>query len=97
VKGLLSSKINGDYIFRRMLEDLQDPAYAVRTLPAGSGHSCDAVAGEPIERKNSSYVIRAEDHGVPQRRHRVILLGFDVISISPALSNSSPPADAGCV
>jgi DNA (cytosine-5)-methyltransferase 1 len=81
VKGLLTSKISGEYIFRRMLEDLQDPPRAVGQRTCGGGTRFrvipfDEITNETVEYKHSAYLVRAEDHGVPQRRHRVILLGI---------------------
>jgi DNA (cytosine-5)-methyltransferase 1 len=81
VKGLLSSKISGEYIFQRMLDDLQEPGSATRSREIWGGTRyrivpCDAMTDEPVEYRYSDYIIRAENLGVPQRRHRVILLGI---------------------
>jgi DNA (cytosine-5)-methyltransferase 1 len=69
VKGMLNSKHGGSPIFDRILADLRQPkdglAYEVRSL---------VVAGEKLEPKD--YVIEADDYGVPQSRHRVILFGI---------------------
>lgn len=64
VKGLLSHRLAGVAMFDRILEDLRRPGYVVRSF---------VVPGD--DPAPSDFVIRAEDHGVPQRRHRVILLG----------------------
>lgn len=70
VKGLLSSQHSGNPMFERIIKDLSMPAegleYEIRSfVKAGSGDSL-----EP-----SDYVIPSECHGIPQSRHRVILLG----------------------
>lgn len=70
VKGLLSSKHSGDPMFERIIADLSSPAegleYEIRSFTKkGDGESL-----EP-----SDYIIHSEDYGIPQSRHRVILLG----------------------
>lgn len=70
VKGLLSSQHSGNPMFDRIIADLSMPAegleYEIRSfVKAGNG---DSLA--PVD-----YVIPAERYGIPQRRHRVILLG----------------------
>jgi DNA (cytosine-5)-methyltransferase 1 len=70
VKGLLSSQHSGSPMFERILADLSAPApgleYEIRSfVKAGDSKSLD-----PID-----FVIQAERHGIPQCRHRVILLG----------------------
>lgn len=64
VKGLLSHRLAGQSVFQQILEDLRRPGYEVRSF---------------VTREESlspdDYVIRAEEYGVPQRRHRVILFG----------------------
>ena len=65
VKGLLSAGHGGQSMMQRILEDLRlGGKYSVRSL---------VVEGDDPDPKD--FVIRAEDYGVPQRRHRVILLG----------------------
>jgi DNA (cytosine-5)-methyltransferase 1 len=70
VKGLLSSQHSGDPMFEKIIGDLSKPAegleYEIRSLvKAGSGDSL----------KPADYVIASERYGIPQSRHRVILLG----------------------
>src|SRR5690606_14557608 len=90
VKGLLSARTNQDTIFTKILRDLSDPVKAFQFEEARQQISNDgptyrifSLAKEPdgedvfgnpnYEPKN--FVIKAEDYGVPQKRHRVILLG----------------------
>ena len=81
VKGILTAKVSGKSIFEKIREDLTCPARAL-----GSNHS--EVEYEllplayPLENRdlsgffqNKDFVIRAEEFGIPQARHRVILLG----------------------
>lgn len=71
VKGLLSSKHKGQRMFQTILGDLSRPSadlgYEIRSLAVPPG-LVSAIAP-------TDFVIRAERYGVPQRRHRVILLG----------------------
>lgn len=70
VKGLLSSQHSGNPMFEKIISDLSRPAegleYEIRSpVKSGSGDSL----------KPGDYVIAAERYGIPQNRHRVILLG----------------------
>jgi DNA (cytosine-5)-methyltransferase 1 len=87
VKGLLSAELKGSSTFESLLLDLQSPKVALRE-PAGRQKPATRRGGEyqiysftnprkdPFELKPSDYVIEAERFGIPQRRHRVILLGI---------------------
>ncbi len=70
VKGLLSSKSAGTSMFDRIKQDLQRPGgdheYSIYSL---------VTAGEPKSLRPADFIIRSELYGVPQRRHRVILVG----------------------
>ncbi len=74
VKGLLSSTHDGGRIFERILHDLQHPL-------ATTGRIHDAAQYEihPVVDTGTSgvsrFIVRAEEHGIPQARHRVILVG----------------------
>ena len=69
VKGMLTSQHKGSPIFERIMKDLQSPgddrSYVVRSF---------VVDKEDLEPQD--FVIRAEEYGIPQRRHRVILFGI---------------------
>lgn len=70
VKGLLSSKNGDSGMFQTILSDLSH-------LPGGVQYEIRSlvVDDEPDNLAPSDFIIKAEDYGVPQRRHRVILLG----------------------
>lgn len=70
VKGLLSSTHGGQEMFTRILRDLQEPKRGLRY----EIHSLTVRNSD--EYSPSDFVIRAEEFGVPQRRHRVLLLGL---------------------
>lgn len=84
VKGLLSSRVDGAPIIDRMLDDLSDPALAVgeperagqyryhlHSLVAPTQFGLDGVPFNP----GPDFLIECEQYGIPQMRHRVILLG----------------------
>ena len=77
VKGMLSSTVNGRRVFEMLMEDLS-------SLGTGGGHLYDlraiclknGKASLQEVAKPSDSVVRAEEFGVPQRRHRVIVVGI---------------------
>lgn len=92
VKGILSASVNGTKIFHEILNDLSDPDAALGEAASGSGYriyslSCAtsysrATADDPIDLQD--FILKTEDYGVPQARHRVILLGVrEGIAIGP--------------
>jgi DNA (cytosine-5)-methyltransferase 1 len=80
VRGILSAKINGEIIFPQILKDLSDPG-RVTKIKGVSGYKIYSLVTEaeapnqPQYKKSSDFLIRAEQYGIPQARHRVILLG----------------------
>ena len=71
VKGILSSSYNGLPIFDRILDDLSHPA-------SGLDYEIRSFVTSPSGTPNlpEDFVIRSEHFGIPQMRHRVILLGI---------------------
>jgi DNA (cytosine-5)-methyltransferase 1 len=71
VKGILTSKHEGNYIFDRILRDLAKPGngveYHIRSF---------STDGEADELNPADFLIFSERYGVPQTRHRVILFGI---------------------
>lgn len=82
VKGIISAKVGGRQIFHDIIRDLTDPGKA---LGKGTGlqytlHSLVMpIKFEPGMDPRSinarDFTIQAEDYGIPQTRHRVIILG----------------------
>lgn len=98
VKGLLSATLNDQRIFQRIVEDLQFPAKALeragRSIAERSLHRqvsrryriLSLVDRSLFEEQDvRRFVVRMEDHGIPQARHRVILLGVreDLQPVNP--------------
>lgn len=91
VKGLLSAKVDKNIIFQQILNDLRNPVEAFELLNGVPENkmSCPGykiyslvqepngfeLDGHPVY-QHSDFVIQAEDYGIPQTRHRVILLGI---------------------
>jgi DNA (cytosine-5)-methyltransferase 1 len=80
VKGILSSKVDDEKIFPKILNDLKCPGKAVgkkiRSKYKIYSFVKEAVDhADPDYEDSSDFIIRAEDYGIPQARHRVILLG----------------------
>lgn len=91
VKGILSAKTEENQIFNKILEDLSDPVgacisegeiednnqphvrYRIYSLTQNP-YNYDPE-GYPVFR-NNDFIIRSEEYGIPQKRHRVILLGI---------------------
>lgn len=82
VKGMLNSTNSGKRIFEQILSDLKAPRsdlkYEIRSF---------VVQKTEGELEPNDYVIEAEDYGIPQNRHRVILFGIrtDIAEATPAL------------
>lgn len=70
VKGMLSSKVDGGGIFHRVLDDLESAGDGYRLLPL-----TQPIPMNGIRANAKDFLIRAEAHGIPQARHRVIILG----------------------
>lgn len=63
VVGLLSVKRSGDKLINAILKEMDGLGYEVRSVV------------KPDVETPRDYVVKAEQYGIPQRRHRVILLG----------------------
>ncbi len=76
VKGLLSSSVNGERVFDQVLDDLSrvgDGSYRLVPLAPRTRQNNLTNLGHPPA---NDFVVRAEDHGIPQSRHRVIIVGI---------------------
>jgi DNA (cytosine-5)-methyltransferase 1 len=100
VKGLLSSKPDpkDDPIFARILSDLTSPADAESSSITRSKrqHRYKLFSLSPRRTEDQpagrDFVLRAEEHGVPQARHRVIIVGVrdDFTDVAPMPLASCP-------
>jgi len=100
VKGILSARFNdGSHVFDKIIKDLATPWDAiadgdlpdevqVHTPDKKFGYAIHSFAALPDKEgggyRKADYLIRSEDYGVPQERHRVILLGIrDDLNLVP--------------
>ncbi len=96
VKGILSSKIEGHHIFPQILADLKNPGKAL-DLGSNANYKIYSLVVPAEDPENPEYkdfrdfIIRAEQYGIPQARHRVILLGVRTdIEGKPGVLSESP-------
>src|ERR1700730_5060843 len=75
VKGLLSSSVNGELIFDQVLDDLSRVGNGSYRLVPLTPHSGQSLLGQLVHPPALDFVVRTEDHGIPQSRHRVIIVG----------------------
>jgi DNA (cytosine-5)-methyltransferase 1 len=83
VKGILSCSVGGQQIFQTILRDLADPGLPTGGAKSRTGYrihslSCSTYferSMSPSDINPRDFIVRAEEYGVPQARHRVILLG----------------------
>ena len=89
VRGVQSSSVNGRNIWQQMLEDLTYPAVALNEDNISIDRRYDGyrlyslvtpsrgldIFGLPVLNP-SDYVVKCEEYGVPQTRHRVFVLGI---------------------
>lgn len=72
VKGMLSARSRSNSIFEKIMTDLQGAGYKVYSLVRKPRNN---IFDNP-EYEPKDFVIRCEKYGIPQTRHRVILLGI---------------------
>ncbi|WP_260691256.1 DNA cytosine methyltransferase [Rhizobium leguminosarum] len=90
VKGMLSSSVDGLAIFGQVIQDLEK---------AGPGYKLFSLSRDQAsEMTPRNFVVQAEEFGVPQARHRVIIVGIrnDLAvrlprDFSPRLKKTSNP------
>ena len=78
VKGMLSSKVDGCRIIDKILEDLAKPkidgSLKYNLYSFVKCRNQMSLFDEQLKNV-SDYIIKAEQYGIPQKRHRVIILG----------------------
>lgn len=84
VKGILSSSVGEQRIFHTILKDLSDPDGARSYAKSRAGYrihslSCSTMFDRSMKPESidaRDFILRAEEYGIPQARHRVILVGI---------------------
>ena len=93
VKGMLSSTVESRLVFEMLMEDLASLGtgrghhYELRAIRLADGKGTLQEALQP-----SDFIVRAEEFGVPQRRHRVIIVGLRSDIASRATGAAIPVA-----
>ena len=101
VKGILSSKINGDFIFHQILRDLANPNAALGMPDDDLRYQIVSLVSDEVFMDGDDpkaidarkFIIQSEEYGIPQARHRVILLGIRddrILTELPKLSKEDP-------
>lgn len=73
VKGILSSKVGEQRIFHNILTDLAKCGYRIHSLVSPTYFTRN---DDPQKIDAREFIVKAERFGIPQARHRVILLGI---------------------
>jgi len=98
VKGILSSKVGNQRMFKSIQEDLANPSEALGELsrssasssryvllpihiPPGTERTPELGADNP-----AVFLLRSEQHGLPQARHRVIIMGVREDFLGPGVA-----------
>jgi DNA (cytosine-5)-methyltransferase 1 len=108
VKGILSASVSGRGIFAQILRDLSQPSISLRgpgsrgvryRIRAVSSSALMNPGADPAEIDWHDYVVRAEQMGLPQSRHRVILIGVrhDLDPCVQVAASAREPANLGAV
>ena len=101
VKGLLSAQTEDSRVFSKILKDLADPVTAYLQDNARNGRALECPGykiyslsvkpngfdknGNPIF-KQKDFVLQSEKYGIPQTRHRIILLGIrNTVGVKPGV------------
>ena len=98
VLGVLSAKARGINIFPKMLEDLEKPHLALKKLGVRASkihyRLFSLKFGERTQNCDPrDFVVKTEDYGLPQTRHRVLVLGVRAdldLPISPTIQTKDP-------
>ena len=77
VKGLLSSVVGGGAVFDTIIKDLEQGGSGYKLFSLKTGKQFIRGESDPRE-----FIIPCEEYGIPQNRHRVILLGLKQSSFS---------------
>ena len=95
VRGILSAKLNGKVMFPQLLKDLRNPSrvtkeksgpkYKIYSLVVNAENS-----ENPQYKDSRDFLIKSEEYGIPQARHRVILIGVreDIKAIPSTLKKA---------
>ena len=79
VKGLLSSRLRGgELVLEQILRDLEAPSKRVRydLFSVTVGSEGDLLSAWSEVKNPRAFIVKCENYGIPQARHRLIVLGI---------------------
>ncbi|WP_308719826.1 DNA cytosine methyltransferase [Komagataeibacter xylinus] len=79
VKGLLSATIDGTSAITRIVRDLSHPGTAIPGAPDDLSYKLYSLTEQDMAEGDVDprlFVIRAEEYGIPQARHRMFIVGI---------------------
>ncbi|VXB25384.1 conserved hypothetical protein [Luteimonas sp. 9C] len=100
VKGILSSRVGSQEMFSAIQRDLANPSAALGHPTLGAGKSARYVllpihvpegterTGDLVAADPAAFIIRGESHGLPQARHRVIIMGIREDCLRPEVASA---------
>ena len=93
VKGLLSAKIQGRNVIGLIMRDLRAPEKTISRKHSGVEYRFYSLSDRGVKGLDAdprSFVVKAENYGIPQARHRIFIVGVrDDIDINPEILNGS--------
>lgn len=96
VKGLLSARVDGELVINKIVSDLSSPKTAFGYQSNGLEYKLYSLSEDDVPKEKFDpriFLIKAEDYGVPQCRHRMFIVGIrNDVNVSPGrLSRHKPP------
>lgn len=96
VKGLLSARVDGELVINMIVSDLSNPKAALGNKSNGLGYKLYSLSEDKApsgEFDPKLFLIKSEQYGVPQCRHRMFIVGVrDDIDVLPKrLRRQKPP------
>lgn len=95
VKGLLSAQIKGKPAITRIVRDLTNPKAAIKGGSNGLAYRLYSLSEEELahgEVDPKLFLVKAEEYGVPQARHRMFIVGIrEDINVRPRLLKPHKP------
>ena len=96
VKGLLSARVKKDRIFDCILNDLENPSTAAGSVKKIKNKYRLFSLVRPVKYGDKDctpqdFIVKTENYGIPQARHRIIIIGIreDITSVLPVLTKKN--------
>ncbi len=93
VKGLLSACVRGEPVIQKIIRDLTHPKSAIEKCDTGLHYRLYSLSerGEfSQEADPASFLVKAEEYGIPQARHRIFIVGVrSDLDVAPEILEKS--------